>query len=476
MTDESREGGNPTASADATTKKRPQGRMALLVGRRLDDLTAWVRKRLALAIVLAVLLGLSIIFLGVWKLPEWLVNEDLYNRRTQRVEMQEAYNAARTPVGVVLAGTLAAVAAGLGVLINHRNVALGREQLKEAQTKDARDREQYRDDIKIAGERDRLDREQYLADVLRATAKDQADREQWREEQYAKRFQDAARMLGDDKAAVRLAGVYAMEKVSFDWQDQRQTCVDVLAAYLRLPWPSAQIAEEVGLRQTIGKRLVSILDTDSESMVLDLTGAELRRFEVRYLKCGTLSLDNALLVDSHVHCIARRGSFRGLKIAGETFVQLNGEYGTADSWHGPSVRLLSGRGTLYLHIPNGHEKFNKKPVYLGGIVVESGAELLITVQAEGGNPFELIFRDIEVRGQLHTSVFFDELSPSSARISMSGSVEDSGTVGVRAGAYAGTGNEILSEVTAKLKRADGSMYIPEVGKQARLVDKFTSQP
>jgi len=51
------------------------------------------------------------------------------------------------------------------------------------------------------------------------------------------RFATAAGQLGDDKpSAVRLAGVYAMAGLADDWPENRQTCVNVLCAYLRLPY------------------------------------------------------------------------------------------------------------------------------------------------------------------------------------------------------------------------------------------------
>jgi uncharacterized protein YjbI with pentapeptide repeats len=50
------------------------------------------------------------------------------------------------------------------------------------------------------------------------------------------RFATAADRLGSDKpSAVRLAGVYAMAGLADDWEENRQTCVDVLCAFLRLP-------------------------------------------------------------------------------------------------------------------------------------------------------------------------------------------------------------------------------------------------
>ena len=50
------------------------------------------------------------------------------------------------------------------------------------------------------------------------------------------RFATAAEQLGSDKPAVRLAGVYAMAGLADDWEENRQTCADVLCAYLRMPY------------------------------------------------------------------------------------------------------------------------------------------------------------------------------------------------------------------------------------------------
>ncbi|GAB3979151.1 hypothetical protein GCM10029978_073760 [Actinoallomurus acanthiterrae] len=51
---------------------------------------------------------------------------------------------------------------------------------------------------------------------------------------YAK----AADQLGSDQAAVRLAGLYALERVAQDNPQMRQTVIDVLCAYLRMPYTS----------------------------------------------------------------------------------------------------------------------------------------------------------------------------------------------------------------------------------------------
>jgi uncharacterized protein YjbI with pentapeptide repeats len=50
------------------------------------------------------------------------------------------------------------------------------------------------------------------------------------------RFATAAGQLGSERPAVRLAGVYAMAGLADDWEENRQPCVDVLCAYLRMPY------------------------------------------------------------------------------------------------------------------------------------------------------------------------------------------------------------------------------------------------
>ncbi|MDQ3404779.1 MAG: hypothetical protein M3548_15530 [Actinomycetota bacterium] len=62
---------------------------------------------------------------------------------------------------------------------------------------------------------------------------------------FNERFGAAAEQLAHDHPAVRLAGVYAMAGLADDWSAQRQTCVDVLCAYLRLPRPEDDAEDEV---------------------------------------------------------------------------------------------------------------------------------------------------------------------------------------------------------------------------------------
>jgi uncharacterized protein YjbI with pentapeptide repeats len=57
-------------------------------------------------------------------------------------------------------------------------------------------------------------------------------------------YTKAADQLGSDKAPVRLAGLYALERLAQDHPDQRQTIVNVLCAYLRMPYALLDLPED----------------------------------------------------------------------------------------------------------------------------------------------------------------------------------------------------------------------------------------
>jgi hypothetical protein len=53
------------------------------------------------------------------------------------------------------------------------------------------------------------------------------------------RFASACAQIGHEKPTVRLAGMYAMAGLADEWAEQRQVCIDVLCAYLRIPYEPA---------------------------------------------------------------------------------------------------------------------------------------------------------------------------------------------------------------------------------------------
>jgi uncharacterized protein YjbI with pentapeptide repeats len=91
---------------------------------------------------------------------------------------------------------------------------------------------------------------------------------------FNERFATIVTQLGDKNAAVQLAGVYAMAGLADDWKSNRQTCVDVLCAYLRLPY-----ATESSDGGTAEERREFQANREVRHTVIRLIGAHLRRVD-----------------------------------------------------------------------------------------------------------------------------------------------------------------------------------------------------
>jgi uncharacterized protein YjbI with pentapeptide repeats len=159
------------------------------------------------------------------------------------------------------------------------------------------------------------------------------------EQRITELYVAAAEQLGSDKAAVRLAGLYALERLGQDNVKLRQTVVEVLCAYLRMPFsppadvlrenaaasPQALAAdaevpepetqanrlEELQVRQTAQRLLANHLRQTQEPgtpepdgywrgpagerMNLDLVGAVLVGFDLAHCHAGEVRLSGAQL-------------------------------------------------------------------------------------------------------------------------------------------------------------------------------------
>ncbi|HEU4426627.1 MAG TPA: pentapeptide repeat-containing protein, partial [Pilimelia sp.] len=86
-------------------------------------------------------------------------------------------------------------------------------------------------------------RRQRVTEQENARAEEESVRSRMRDEREStkfvtERFATASTLLGHEAAAVRLSGVYAVGALADDWPEQRQACIDVLCAYLRMPYES----------------------------------------------------------------------------------------------------------------------------------------------------------------------------------------------------------------------------------------------
>ena len=125
------------------------------------------------------------------------------------------------------------------------------------------------------------------------------------ERELRSRYVSAADQMGNESAAVRLAGVNAMAQLADDWAEQRQSCVDVLCAYLRLPQlrtaDGKLSASDGEVRRTV-QRLIGQGFRRSKGpegghrwadVELDLRGAILRDFHMPQLLLGRASFIDA---------------------------------------------------------------------------------------------------------------------------------------------------------------------------------------
>ncbi|MFE0028596.1 pentapeptide repeat-containing protein [Amycolatopsis sp. NPDC059021] len=124
-------------------------------------------------------------------------------------------------------------------------------------------------------------------------------------------YSKAAEQLGSDKAPVRLAGLYALERLAQEHEEQRQTIVNVLCAYLRMPFQhdpeDEENRQELQVRRTAERVLTLHLrpGKDGENPAywpdvdLDLVGATLTNF-------------------TFTHCRVRSAVFYGATFVGTT--------------------------------------------------------------------------------------------------------------------------------------------------------------
>lgn len=118
------------------------------------------------------------------------------------------------------------------------------------------------------------------------------------------RFNNAAEQLGHADAAIRVAGVYSMAQLADDWgeqdQAQRQVCVDVLCAYLRMPERQLPDQDEVDPRDTrVRETICAAIRTRLTAspprwtgIVYDLRGAT--------FTAGRYSLADSRFVDGYI--------------------------------------------------------------------------------------------------------------------------------------------------------------------------------
>lgn len=140
-------------------------------------------------------------------------------------------------------------------------------------------------------------------------------------------YTKAADQLGSDQAAVRLAGLYALERLAHSTLEHRQSIVDVICAYLRMPYtPSQSLASTLGQSYrspaAIPRRRARI--PNNRSLTTIPTSWQMRREYAEQEEQVRLAAQNILFRNMRVAVQQRRGWYRTIT-------------STAPAW--PGIRL-----------------------------------------------------------------------------------------------------------------------------------------
>jgi len=173
-----------------------------------------------------------------------------------------------------------------------------------------------------------------LAETTRVAGVTERDLE---ERRVTELYTKAVEQLGSDKAPVRLGGLYALERLGQDNPKQRQTIVNVLCAYLRMPFDGPK----EGIRGADAvQRKQKPSDYDAAELQVRLAAQELLRTHLRrddpaFWPGMSIDLQRAALVDFRLSdCHVRAADFSHARFVGAvhmqktTFDQRVGFYGT----------------------------------------------------------------------------------------------------------------------------------------------------
>jgi uncharacterized protein YjbI with pentapeptide repeats len=337
--------------------------------------------------------------------------------------------------------TAAIIAAGVGVLTVAATVAVQissrRATSRDTQKAFKEQREQL--NTTLAAQREQLDRT--LSEQRIWTLNE--------------RFAAAAGQLGGDKPpAVRLAGVYAMAGLADDWPENLQTCVDVLCAYLRLPYdpdpgddvaPAERAAYRADreVRHTVIRVIAAHLKAGAavswQGRNFDFTGVVFDGgdFTTAEFSGGTVRLTGAEFSGGKVYFTGAKFSgstvsFLGAKFAGSAVSFLEAEFSGGEIYFGAEfsegdVTFLDAEfsgGEIYFtgaEFTGGEvdfigTKFSGGYVYFGGTVDFDGREL------SGGEPY---FNDAKFSGG---TVSFSHAEFTGGRVDFDGAEFSGGTV------------------------------------------------
>jgi hypothetical protein len=218
----------------------------------------------------------------------------------------------------------------------------------------------------------------------RAQQREELDRNlaQQRDRTLNDRFTAIAAHLGDAQSAVRLAGAHAMARLADDWEKNRQPCVDVLCAYLRMPYdpdPGDDAAPEDRamylanreVRHAIIRLIRDHLRPDMDlekswqGLDLDFTGVVFDGgdFTEAQFSRGTVKFDEASFASGEVN-------FNGAEFSGSKVRFIRAKFSDGQ------VRFVAAKFTGGCEVDfRGADPFSRPPVVFGGSGIPPGVKL-----------------------------------------------------------------------------------------------------
>lgn len=175
-------------------------------------------------------------------------------------------------------------------------------------------------------------------------------------------YVQAVEQLGSDKAAVRLGGLYALDRLGGNHPEYRQTIVDVICAYLRMPYdPPAREQADTAQGDDGSPEDARQAEPAEGERPVDNHGSEARqelqvRLTAQRLLAGrlrwpaeaerpanhwagmTVDLTDATLINvDFSHCRMSYPQFSGVQFSGHA--GFSGAWFSGDAWFGGGVRF-----------------------------------------------------------------------------------------------------------------------------------------
>ena len=159
-----------------------------------------------------------------------------------------------------------------------------------------------------------------LAETTRVAGVTERDLE---ERRVTELYTKAVEQLGNDKAPVRFGGLYALERLGQDNPKQRQTIVNVLCAYLRMPFDGPP----QGLRGRSASELRETPGYDHAELQVRLAAQELLKAHLSHNEPGfwpemSVDLQHATLVDFRLSgCTITAADFSHARFVGAAHIR-----------------------------------------------------------------------------------------------------------------------------------------------------------